>query len=51
MLTSGKRIAETANSFKKNTSVGLELWAIKEFGQCAPEDLDKLAELLMEWDM
>ena len=51
MITSGKRIAGTANSLKKNTSVGLDLWAIKEFGQCAPDDLDKLAELLMEWDM
>ena len=51
LITSGRRIAETANNFKKNTSVGLDLWAIKEFGQCAPEDLDRLAELLMEWDM
>ena len=50
LITSGKRLAETASSFKKNTSVGLDLWAIKEFCQCAPEDLDKLAELLMEWD-
>lgn len=51
MITSGKRIAETASSLKKNTSDGLGLWAIKEFCQCAPEDLDKLAELLMEWDL
>lgn len=48
IFTSGLRIAETANRFKKNTSVGLDLWAIKEMGQCATEDLDKLADLLRE---
>ena len=47
----GLKIAETANSFKKNTSVGLDLWAIKEIGQCDTEDLDKPAVLLREWDM
>lgn len=51
IFTSGLRIAETTNSFKKNTSVGLDLWAIKELGQCATEDLDKLAGLLREWDI
>ena len=51
LITSGKRIVETASSVKHNTSVVLDLWAIKEFCQCAPEDLDRLAELLMEWDM
>ena len=51
MITSGRGIVETANSCKKNTSVGLDLRARKEIGQCAPEDLDKLAELLREWDM
>ena len=51
IFTTGVKIVETANSFKKNTSVGLDLWAIKEIGQCAPEDLDKLAELLREWDI
>ena len=51
LITSGRRIAETVSGFKKITSIGLDLWAIKEFGQCAPEDLDRLVELLMEWDM
>ena len=35
IFTSGLRIVETANSFRKNTSVGLDLWAIKEMGQCS----------------
>ena len=30
IFTTGLRIAETANSFKKTTTVGLDLWAIKE---------------------
>ena len=52
IFTTGLRIVETASSFKKNTSVGLDLWAIKEIRQCATEDLDKLvAELLREWDI
>ena len=50
LLTSGKKIAGTAANFKPETSVGLGLWAIKDFFQCMPEDLHKLAELLMEWD-
>ena len=51
IFTPGLRIAETANRFKKNTSVGLDLWAIKEIGQCDMEDLDKLAVLMREWDI
>ena len=50
LITSGKKIAETAAKFKTSTSVGLDLWAIKEFCQCMPEDLDRIAEPMMEWD-
>ena len=42
LITSGKKIAETAAKFKTSTSVGLDLWAINEFCQCMPEDLDRL---------
>ena len=45
LITSGRRLAETASCFKKNTSVGLGLWATKEFCQCAPAELDKLNSL------
>ena len=50
ILTTGRKIAETAGKFKKNTSVGLDLWAIKEIAQCDQEDLDKLAGLLEKYD-
>ena len=49
LITSGKKIAETAAIFKTKTSIGLDLWSIKELCQCMPEDLDRLAELMMEW--
>ena len=51
ILTNGRKIAETAGKFKKNTSVGLGIWAIKEIAQCDHEDLDKLAGLYREWDI
>ena len=47
-MTCGKRKAERAAKFKPKTSVGLDLWAIKELCQCMLEDLDRLAEPLME---
>ena len=50
-LTDRRKIAATAGKFKKNTSVWLDLWAIKEIAQCNHEDLDKLAGLYREWDI
>ena len=51
VVTDGRKIAATAGKFKKNTSVGLDLWAIKEITQCDHEDLDKLAGLYRECDI
>ena len=46
----GRRIAEEAAKFKPKTSAGLDIWAMKGFCQCMVEDLDRLADLLMELD-
>ena len=48
IFTTGQKNAETAGSFNKNTSVGLDLGAIKELAQCNVEDLDRLAKLFIE---
>ena len=49
LRTSGDDIYREAARFKKNTSVGLDLWALIDIAQCYLDDLDKLALLLMEW--
>ena len=48
MITSGRQIVQAAAKFKAKMSVGLDLWAIKDFCQSTPDGLDLLAELLME---
>ena len=49
MVATGKKIAEACSSFKKKTSVGLDLWALAELAECNTADLDRLGLLMMEW--
>ena len=50
LVATGRNIANACGSFKKKTSVGLDLWALAELAECDLEDLDRLGRLMMEWD-
>ena len=50
MIATGDNIERAANSFRKGTAVGLDLWAPFEIGMCDKSDLDDLGKLMMEWD-
>ena len=50
MAACGETIRQVSSTFKKSTSIGLDLWAFSELALCGLEDLDKLALLHMNWD-
>ena len=43
----GSDLKRVAAVFKRNISIGLDIWALLELAQCEGEDMDRLALLMM----
>ena len=41
-----KQVRKTCQSFKKNTSIGVDLWTFRELAACTDDDLARLGRLL-----